>query len=321
MLYLTQAQNVHFTDAYVGFHNCRQWNLELDQQLPPLHPAIRYLMWTLICLEAPNCQLTDPKKYPKAILWTLNDARFDPDVFSATHANVSRPPMDKALRNEDGTMITRASWDVIKRSAKTAIGIYLRNLKVDESSKRYFRTYHTKEWNNTITFLETARPLVGLCAGHWKAEHVISGILTQERTSIKRADKKAQRKSQHDSDGEDFGKDIFGDGDGDDDDNDNDNDNDNDSTDFKGKKRSAPRPTTKAKRTKVQREPKPAARVKELPTNTKPKTQQQMKSLATETEAQHPVAQLKKKAQSKPSDIIYLSYLNQRYQLRPLKIS
>jgi hypothetical protein len=221
--------------------------------------------------------------------------------------------MEKALRNEDGSMISHASWDVIKVSAKTAIGIYLRKLKVDQPSKKYFRVHHTKEWNNAIAFLEVARPLVGLCAGHWKAEHVLSAVITGERTSMKRAaEKKAQKKSPHDSDGEDFGKGVFGDG------NDTDNDNDNDNTDFKGKKRSAPLPTTKAKRTKVQRETK-AAKVKELPTNTKSETQRQMKSLATETEAQRPVAQLEKAAPSKPLLVIFISYLNQRYQLHLLK--
>jgi len=225
--------------------------------------------------------------------------------------------MEKALRNEDGSMITHASWDVIKVSAKSAIGIYLRKLKVDQPSKKYFRAHHTKEWNNAIAFLEVARPLVGLCAGHWKVEHVLSAVLTGERTSMRRAAvKKAQKKSPHDSDGEDFGNGVFGDGD--DNDSDIDNDDDNNNTDFKGKKRSAPLPTAKAKRTKVQRETK-AAKVKELPTNTKSETQQQMKSLATETEAQRPVAQLKKAAPSKPLLVIFISYLNQRYQLHLLK--
>lgn len=246
-----------------------------------------------------------PEHYPDSILWTLAAAQEDRNVFPATQANLSRPPMDKALRNEDGSMISHNNWEVIRNSAKTAIGIFLRKLNAEESSKKYFRTHHTKEWNQAINFLEIARPLVGMCAGHWKAEHVISTVLTGERTSMNRRGKKAQKKQQHDSEGEDFGK--GSDGDNDDDDNDNDNDNNNDGTDFKGKKRSAPRPTTKAKRTKVQREPKPAARVKELPTNTKSNTQQQMKSFATETEAQRP--KLKKKAQSKPFDIIYISYL------------
>ena len=49
---------------YIGFHNYWQWNLELDQQLPLLRPAIWYLMWTLICLKAPNSQLTNPSITP-----------------------------------------------------------------------------------------------------------------------------------------------------------------------------------------------------------------------------------------------------------------
>jgi len=61
----TQARKLPFTNTYVGFHNCRQRNLEVDHQLPPFHPAIQHLVWTLIYLEAPNSQLTDPRITPK----------------------------------------------------------------------------------------------------------------------------------------------------------------------------------------------------------------------------------------------------------------
>lgn len=78
------------------------------------------------------------------------------------------------------------------------------------------------------------------------------------------AEKKALKKPPHDLDDEDFGKGVF--------DNGNDNNNNN-NTNFKEKKWSAPLPTTKAKRTKVDHETK-AAKVKELPTNMKSETQQ-----------------------------------------------
>jgi len=106
------------------------------------------------------------EKYPQEILWTLTDAQADRTVFPGNHTNVSRPPMEKALRNEDGSMISRISWEIIKLSAKSAIGTHLRKLDADVVTKRYFRTNHTQEWNNAIVYLEKARPLVGLCAGH-----------------------------------------------------------------------------------------------------------------------------------------------------------
>ena len=222
--------------------------------------------------------------------------------------------MEKALRNEDGSMISHASWDVIKRSAKSAIGTYLRKLDADEVTKRYFRTHHTKEWNNAIAFLEKARPLVGLCAGHWKAEHVLGIVLTAERSSMKRAGKRAQKKAQlASSEGEDFGNDMLDDGDGDDGDDDN---NDSDNMDLNVKKRPAPRPKevpTKVKKIKARHESKPADKVKNVPTNTKPKTQQQLKTLAVEKEVQRP-AQLAKKAQSKLSNSIY-THINYIYRI------
>lgn len=97
-----------------------------------------------------------PEKYPEEILWTLADAQTDRIVFPGNHTNVSRPPMEKALRNEDGTMISHISWEVIKLSAKSAIGTYLRKLDADVVTKKFFRTNHTKEWNNAIAFLEKA---------------------------------------------------------------------------------------------------------------------------------------------------------------------
>ncbi|KAF8809870.1 hypothetical protein BYT27DRAFT_7093271, partial [Phlegmacium glaucopus] len=126
-----------------------------------------------------------PEKYPEEILWTLADAQADRIVFPGNNTNVSRPPMERALRNEDGSMVSHVSWEIIKVSAKSAIGTYLRKLDVDAVTKKHFRTHHTKEWNNAIAFLEKARPLVGLCAGHWKAEHVLGTVLTSERSSMK----------------------------------------------------------------------------------------------------------------------------------------
>jgi len=246
-----------------------------------------------------------PEKYPESILWTLADAQADHFVFPGNQTNLSRPPMDKALRNEDGSMVNRVSWEVIKSSAKSAIGTHLRKLEADEVTKKYFRTHHTKEWNDAVAYLEIARPIVGLCAGHWKAEHVLSAVLTTERSSMKRAGKKAQKKAQPSDEGEDFGGDMLDDGDGDDDD-------DDDNLDLNMKKRPAPHlKEVPVKIIKAQHKSKPATKVMEVPTNTKPKTQQQLKTLAVEKDAQRP-ARLDTKAQSKPSKSIS-THVNIRY--------
>ena len=257
-------------------------NIDPDFPLGPEQPADR------------------PEKYPEAILWNLTDAQKDLTVYPGNTTNTSRPPMEKALRNEDGSLVTRASWEIIKLSAKSAIGTYLRKLDA-EATKKHFRAHHTREWNNAIAFLEKARPLVGLCAGHWKAEHVLSTVLASERSSMKRAEKKTQKKAQPvSSEGEDFGNNIPDDGD--------DDDNDGDNVDLNVKKRPAPRSKedpTKVKKVKARHESKPAARVKAVPTNTKPKMQQQLKTPAVEKGAQR-LAQLAKKAQGKPSNSIYI---------------
>jgi len=265
-----------------------------------LAPADSVSNMDLAFPQGPEQPADRPEKYTEDILWTLADAQADRFVFPGNQTNLSRPPMEKALRNEDGTMVSRISWEVIKLSAKSAIGLHLRQLEAVEVSKRYFCTHHTKEWNNAIAFLEAARPLVGLCAGHWKAEHVLSAVLTAERSSMKRAGKKAQKKAQPSDEGEDFGSDMPDDGDGDDGD-------DDDNVDLNVKKRPAPRPKevpTIVKKIKAQHESKPATKVKEVSTNTKPKKQQRLKTFAVEKEAQHP-ARLDKKAQGRPSNNIY----------------
>src|ERR1700720_2663749 len=54
--------------------------------------------------------------YPVEVLWTLKDCKDDPDV-RTTSTNTSRPPMEWAIRHEDGTMISLGEWAAIKATA------------------------------------------------------------------------------------------------------------------------------------------------------------------------------------------------------------
>jgi hypothetical protein len=104
--------------------------------------------------------------------------------------------MDKALRHEDGSLISAATWQGIRMSAKSAISSYLKGLgsSTEELKKTYYCNNHRTAWNKAIQFLEAARPLVGLCANHWKAEHVLSDTLDSERISKQRKEKAAAAK-------------------------------------------------------------------------------------------------------------------------------
>lgn len=135
--------------------------------------------------------------------------------------------MDKALRTSDGDIISEAHWKAIKQSARSAIGTFLSHIKAEKPSKRYFRNHHTAAWNKAINHLEISRPIVALCAGHWKAEHVINSVLTSDRSSASRSRK---RKPVDSDEGEKFQ--LDGDNDGDED-----NDEDNDDKPVVRKKR------------------------------------------------------------------------------------
>ena len=190
--------------------------------------------------------------------------------------------MEKALRHEDGTMISHAAWVLIKDTARRAIGTHLTKLNAEKLSKKYFRTHHTVAWSKAIAFLEVARPLVGLCAGHWKAEHVISTMLTADRSTQTRAEKRARTGAEEEG-GEQFDFDKVNEEGSDDD------DDDDEGAKLAGKKRSAPPSEgvpAATKKTKTQNKSKPLATEKGGPVKEKKKTQRQ----------------LDKQAQSKPSN-------------------
>lgn len=125
---------------------------------------------------------TRPPQYPVEVLWTLEDCKDDPDV-KTTETNASRPPMERAIRHSDGTMITSGEWAAIKATARL-IKVDLLELPPlrgrqakEKKTKTYFRSYYRKEWSAAIEKMESQQPLLALCAAHWKAEHVLGSTL------------------------------------------------------------------------------------------------------------------------------------------------
>jgi hypothetical protein len=126
---------------------------------------------------------TRPPQYPEEILWSLDDCKTDPDV-KMSSTNSSRPPMERAIRHDDGTMVTASEWAAIKASARMVKADLLslppsrdRRAKDRAKSKVYFRTYFRKEWDAAVARMESLQPLLALCASHWKAEHVLGNTL------------------------------------------------------------------------------------------------------------------------------------------------
>lgn len=133
-----------------------------------------------------------PSMYPLEILWLFKDCESDPDV-NITASNRSRPPLAACIRHEDGTLITTAEYDAIKTSGHNVISNHLANLpeprdklaKGKARSKTWYASWYRKEWLAAILDFESQQPLLRLCSSHWKAEHILGGLLLSDSQSAK----------------------------------------------------------------------------------------------------------------------------------------
>jgi hypothetical protein len=131
---------------------------------------------------------TRPPEYPEEVLWSLEDCKADLNV-NVSSTNASRPSMEKAIRHNDGTMITSSEWSAIKVSARAVKADLLslrpprdRRAKDQSRTKVYFRTYFRHEWDSALAKLESYQPLLALCSSHWKADHVLGNTLLVKAT-------------------------------------------------------------------------------------------------------------------------------------------
>ncbi|KAH9911767.1 hypothetical protein B0H21DRAFT_674938, partial [Amylocystis lapponica] len=128
-----------------------------------------------------------PEKYPFEVLWNIADCQDDDDA-CPTKSNPSRPPMHKAIRHTDGTLLTLAEYNHIQSSARQlTAGLLMLPLP--------------KNWLKAIHELERRHPVVALCSGHWKAEHILGALLLSKRSSSKRRSHGRDNLSESDDNG------------------------------------------------------------------------------------------------------------------------
>ena len=127
-----------------------------------------------------------PHDLPPEILWTWDDCKNDTFV-GMTASNVSRPPMRRAIRHENGNVITDAEWKAIRQSATLVARTHLFPLsRVSQTGakqtrkKMYFKRYFSLEWAAALRELESLAPLLSLCFGEYKADHTLGGVLHDE---------------------------------------------------------------------------------------------------------------------------------------------
>ncbi len=96
----------------------------------------------------------------------------DPSI-DFTAANEARVALHKIIRHPNGTMITHSAVKAITGRARPIINKMLAqaapHIQHKEIGKIYFRTTYPAEWDAACQELESAQPLLKLCAGHWKA--------------------------------------------------------------------------------------------------------------------------------------------------------
>ncbi len=141
-----------------------------------------------------------PLSYPPAILWTFEDCKTDLSI-DFTAANEARVALRKIIRHPNGTMITHSAVKAISGRARPIVNKMLArvgpHIQHKEIGKVYFRATYPAEWDAACQELESAQPLLKLCAGHWKAEFVLAQVIK----STKRGDKSKSARlssSEHD---------------------------------------------------------------------------------------------------------------------------
>lgn len=126
-------------------------------------------------------------RYQNSVLWTLNDCKNNSSV-KVSAGNGSRPSMASVIRHADGSAIYKGEYQMIKASTQVVAAELLRlPIPTQHATTRrtisYFSKYHFQELENALVKLEQLQPLLALCAGHWKASHMLANSLTSAATS------------------------------------------------------------------------------------------------------------------------------------------
>jgi hypothetical protein len=126
-----------------------------------------------------------PDNLPQEVLWKFSDCKSDPTA-GMKAPNPSRPNMRNAVRTTDGLTVDQSVYDLIRSSAQSIATAILQPLKPQNFQKgkgfvRYLQTNHAPVWMNAVLQLEKQQPLLALCADHWKAKHILQGVLRNKK--------------------------------------------------------------------------------------------------------------------------------------------
>ena len=109
--------------------------------------------------------------------------------------------MEKCIRYADGRQVTASDYTAVKRHARHLICTLLnpKNLRTPNDpkaktmakSKLYYKEFHYDVYSKAIAKLEESFPILALCSGSWKADHVLTASLTTsvagEKTKLRQS--------------------------------------------------------------------------------------------------------------------------------------
>ncbi|KAG5649233.1 hypothetical protein H0H81_005239, partial [Sphagnurus paluster] len=151
--------------------------------------------------KRPQQPVNRPQQYPASILWTWEECKADSRAIPDPN-NPSRPLMEQALRNDDGTEITSEEWRNVLASARSILIAVLQPLALPSTlpkdtnrTRSFYRDHYPAKWNDALLRLETAAPILRTCGDHWKADHTLRIVLNSKNTSSRK-----RRKNGHHSD-------------------------------------------------------------------------------------------------------------------------
>jgi hypothetical protein len=104
-----------------------------------------------------------------------------------------------ALRHEDGGLVDIEHYKEIRASGQALVkNMLFKSIPKDRAyqyrphTKKFFMDVCRDTWNKAVHQYETEHPLLKLCAGHWKAEHMLGSILLSKKSKAEGRSKAEQ---------------------------------------------------------------------------------------------------------------------------------
>ncbi|KAH9163869.1 hypothetical protein EDB89DRAFT_2078435 [Lactarius sanguifluus] len=216
--FVRQVHLVASLQELLEFQSKTMPNASVVSSLHPPDCSTRQVKGDSSDLPLPHPRPMDrPARYPEMVLWTLAHCKTDPDINSSA-GNKSQPSMQRAIRHEDGSLISEEDWkamhqlavlisrthietlnitpyhkylsEQVKKGAAKKSGKSISKKPMESTTqqlklkKMFYRHFFFKEWFVALQELESVAPLMSLCAEYWKADMMLGSVLPDTRLNL-----------------------------------------------------------------------------------------------------------------------------------------